>query len=141
VAFTLGHEKGLNWPSLGGSQVSNTRPGAPFRLFPWNGFGGCVLVSISDHPLGATFSIRVQPKAARTAITGTVGEALKVSLSAPPLEGRANVAVVEFFSEILADPRSSVQIVTGERSRNKIVRIAGCSSAHVLRRLREHFTV
>jgi uncharacterized protein (TIGR00251 family) len=99
------------------------------------------LIPVRDHPLGATFSIRVQPKAARTAITGTVGEALKVSLSAPPLEGRANAAVVEFFSEILAVPRSSVQILAGERSRNKVIRIAGCSGAEVQQKLREHFTV
>jgi uncharacterized protein len=70
-----------------------------------------------------------------------VGDALKVSLSAPPLDGRANVAVVEFFSEILAVPRTSVQIVTGERTRIKTVRIAGCSGAEVQRKLREHFTV
>ena len=99
------------------------------------------LIRISDHPLGATFSIRVQPRAARTAISGTVGDALKVSVSAPPLDGRANAAVVEFFSEVLSVPRSAVQVVAGERSRNKIVRIAGCSGAEVQRKLREHFTV
>jgi uncharacterized protein len=99
------------------------------------------LIPINDHPLGATFSVRVQPKSARTAITGTVGEALKVSLSAPPLEGRANIALVEFFSEVLAVPRSAVQVVSGERSRNKLIRIAGCSGADVQRKLREHFTV
>jgi len=99
------------------------------------------LIPINDHPLGATFSIRVQPRAARTAITGTIGKALKVSLSAPPLDGRANAAVVDFFSEILSVPRASVQVVSGERSRNKIVRIAGCSGAEVQRKLREHFTV
>ena len=99
------------------------------------------MIPISDHPLGATFSIRVQPRAARTAITGTMGEALKVTLSAPPLDGRANAAVVDFFSEILSVPRASVQVVSGERSRNKIVRIAGCSGAEVQRKLREHFTV
>jgi hypothetical protein len=70
-----------------------------------------------------------------------LGEALKISVAAPPLDGRANVAVIEFLSEILAVPRSSVQLVAGEQSRNKIVRIAGCSGAEVLRRLREHFTV
>jgi uncharacterized protein (TIGR00251 family) len=111
------------------------------RLFTLNWLGDRVLIPISDHPLGATFAIRVQPRAARTAITGTVGDSLKVSLSAPPLDGRANAAVVEFFSEILSVPRSAVQVVAGERSRNKIVRIAGCSGAEVQRRLREHFTV
>jgi uncharacterized protein (TIGR00251 family) len=70
-----------------------------------------------------------------------VGEALKVSLSAPPVEGRANGALVEFFSEVLAVPRSAVQIVAGERSRNKIVRIARRSGAEVQHKLREHFTV
>jgi uncharacterized protein (TIGR00251 family) len=99
------------------------------------------LVPVSDHPLGATFAIRVQPRAARTAISGTVGDALKVSVSAPPLDGRANVAVVEFFSEVLSVPRSAVQVVAGERSRNKIIRIAGRSGAEVQRMLREHFTV
>jgi uncharacterized protein len=70
-----------------------------------------------------------------------MGDALKVSLSAPPLDGRANAAVVDFFSDILSVPRASVQVVSGERSRNKIVRIAGCSGAEVQRKLREHFTV
>jgi hypothetical protein len=70
-----------------------------------------------------------------------VGEALKVSLSAPPLDGRANAAVVEFFSEILSVPRASVQVVSGERSRNKVIRVAGCSGSEVQRKLREHFTV
>jgi uncharacterized protein len=99
------------------------------------------LIPISDHPLGATFAVRVQPRAARTAISGTVGDALKLSVSAPPLDGRANLAVVEFFSEILSMPRSSVQVIAGEQSRNKIVRIVGCTGDEVLRRLREHFTV
>jgi uncharacterized protein len=99
------------------------------------------LIPISDHPLGATFSIRVQPRAARTAITGTVGEALKITLSAPPVDGRANAAVVDFFSEILSVPRASVQVVAGERSRNKLIRIAGCSGSDVQRKLRDHFTV
>jgi uncharacterized protein len=70
-----------------------------------------------------------------------MGDALKVSLSAPPLDGRANAAVVDFISDILSVPRASVQVVSGERSRNKIVRIAGCSGAEVQRKLREHFTV
>jgi hypothetical protein len=70
-----------------------------------------------------------------------VGEALKISLSAPPLDGRANGVLVEFFSEVLAVPRSAVQVVSGERSRNKLIRIAGCSGSDVQRKLREHFTV
>jgi len=70
-----------------------------------------------------------------------VGEALKISLSAPPVDGRANAAVVDFFSEILSVPRASVQVVAGERSRNKLIRIAGWSGSEVQRKLRDHFTV
>lgn len=99
------------------------------------------MIPINDHPLGATFAVRVHPHAAQTAITGTMGDALKLSLSAPPLEGRANVALAEFFSEIFSVPRGAVQVVAGIRSRNKVIRIAGRSAAEVEQMLRAHFTV
>jgi uncharacterized protein (TIGR00251 family) len=99
------------------------------------------VIAFTDHPLGATFSVRVQPRAARTAITGMMGEVVKLSLSAPPVEGRANVAVVEFFSDFFTVTRSAVQVVTGERSRNKVIRIAGRTAAELQQMLRAHFTV
>ena len=99
------------------------------------------MIAINDHPLGATFQVRVQPRSARTAITGTVGEALKLSLLAPPLDGRANVALGEFFAEVFSVPRSAVQVVTGERSRNKVIRIAGRTAAELQQMLRKHFIV
>jgi len=99
------------------------------------------VIAINDHPLGATFQVRVQPRTARTAITGMMGDVVKLSLSAPPVDGKANVAVVEFLSEVFSVPRSAVQVVTGERSRNKVVRIAGRTAAELQQRLRAHFTV
>ena len=99
------------------------------------------MIAINDHPLGATFAVRVQPRAARTAITGMTGEVVKLSLSAPPVDGRANVAVVEFFSDFFSVSRSAVQVVTGERSRNKVIRIAGRTAAELQQMLRAHFTV
>ena len=99
------------------------------------------MIPIRDHPLGATFAVRVHPRAARTAITGTVGDALKLSLSAPPLEGRANLEIVEFFSGIFSVPRAAIQIVMGDRSRNKVIRIAGRTGPELQLMLREHFTV
>jgi uncharacterized protein len=99
------------------------------------------VIAIHDHPLGATFPVRVQPRAARTAITGTVGDALKMTLSAPPLDGRANVALVDFFAEVFSVPRSGVQVVTGGRSRNKVIRIAGRSASELQQMLRAHFSV
>ncbi len=99
------------------------------------------MIPISDHPLGATFAVRVQPRAAKTAITGSVGDALKIAVSAPPLDGRANDALVEFFAEVFSVPRSAVQVVTGERSRNKLIRIAGRTAAELQLQLRQHFVV
>ncbi len=95
----------------------------------------------NDHPLGATFLVRVHPRAARTAITGTLGDALKLSLSAPPVDGRANVALGEFFAEVFSVPRGAIQILAGERSRNKVIRIAGRTAAELQQMLRVHFTV
>jgi uncharacterized protein (TIGR00251 family) len=70
-----------------------------------------------------------------------MGDALKLSLSAPPVEGKANVALTEFFAEVFSVPRASVQLVAGERSRNKVIRVVGRSAAELEQRLREHFTV
>jgi uncharacterized protein len=70
-----------------------------------------------------------------------MGEVVKLSLSAPPIDGRANVAVVEFFSDFFSVSRSAVQVVTGERSRNKVIRIAGRTAAELQQMLRAHFTV
>jgi uncharacterized protein len=85
--------------------------------------------------------VRVHPRAARTAITGTVGEALKLSLSSPATDGRANVALGEFFAEVFSVPRSAVQVLAGERSRNKVIRIAGRTADELQQMLRKHFSV
>ncbi len=99
------------------------------------------MISIKEHPLGATFAVRVHPRAARTAITGTVGDALKLTLSAPPVDDRANVALGEFFAEIFSVPRGAVQVLAGERSRNKVIRIAGRTAGELQQMLRAHFSV
>lgn len=83
------------------------------------------MIPIRDTPRGATLEVRVQPRARKTAITGEMGTALKLALSAPPIEGRANEALVEFFSELFNVSRSSVQVLTGAQSRTKVIAIAG----------------
>jgi uncharacterized protein (TIGR00251 family) len=93
------------------------------------------MIPIRDTPEGATFAIRVQPRAKRNAISGTLGDALKVALTAPPVEGRANQGCIEFLAEILGVPRSSVTIAAGQSSRSKVVRVAGLSAEEVRRRL------
>ena len=95
------------------------------------------MIPIHDTTTGATFLVKVHPRARRNAITGTLGDALKLSLTAPPTEGRANQAAIEFLAEVLRLPRSSVTIAAGHSSRNKVVRIAGMTAAALEQRLAE----
>ena len=91
---------------------------------------------IRDTSAGATFSVKVHPRAKKNAITGEAGDAFKVALTAPPVEGRANEACIRFLAEVLGVPRSSVTIAAGETSRQKLIRVAGLSAEEVRRRLR-----
>jgi len=93
------------------------------------------MIPIRDTLRGASFAVRVQPRARRNAIIGEIGGALKIALTAPATEGRANAACIEFLAEFLKVPRSSVTITAGETSRNKVIRIAGISAAEVRRRI------
>lgn len=96
------------------------------------------MIPIRDSPQGATFQVRVQPRARKNAIVGEVGDALKLALTAPPVEGRANDACIAFLSELLNVPRASVTIAAGQSTRNKVIRIAGMSAAELRRRLGLH---
>jgi uncharacterized protein len=96
------------------------------------------MVAVKDTPAGATFSVKVQPRARKNAITGVVGDALKLALTAPPVEGRANQAVIEFFADLFEIPRSSVTIASGATSRNKVIRVTGIAQAAVAATLAAH---
>jgi uncharacterized protein len=98
------------------------------------------MIPVHESAKGITFAVKVHPRARKNAITGIVGNALKLALTAPPVEGRANQAVIEFFAELFAIPRSSVTIASGETSRNKIVRISGLGRAAVDERLNATLT-
>ena len=84
---------------------------------------------------GASLTVKLHPRAKRNAITGSVGGAVKISLTAPPIQGRANQACIEFLAELLKLPRSSITIAAGQTSRNKLIRISGLSAAEVQARL------
>jgi uncharacterized protein (TIGR00251 family) len=96
------------------------------------------MVAVKDTPTGTTFSVKIHPRARKNAITGVVGEALKLALTAPPVEGRANQAVIEFFADLFEIPRSSVTIASGTTSRNKVIRVAGLTKAAVAALLAAH---
>ena len=93
------------------------------------------MMAVRDTPNGATFAVRVHPRAKKNAISGEVGGAFKVALTAPPLEGRANEACIEFFAKLLNVPRSSITIAAGKTTRTKIMRVAGLSAQEIGRRL------
>ncbi len=94
------------------------------------------MIPIRDSDSGATFAVKVQPRAHKNAITGAVGEALKIALTAPPVEGKANDACIEFLAELLNVPRGSVTIIGGHSSRNKVVRVTGRTAAEIEQRFR-----
>jgi len=87
------------------------------------------MITVQETSSGVTFAVRVHPRARKNAITGELGDALKLALTAPPVEGKANDACIEFFANLLKVPRSSVSIAAGQSSRNKVIRIAGVSAA------------
>jgi uncharacterized protein (TIGR00251 family) len=92
-------------------------------------------VSLADvlrnHAEGCILAVRAQPGAQKTAIAGIYGEgaraALKIAVHAPPVEGKANEALIGFLSERFSVPRSSVQILSGGSSRSKVLLIRGVS--------------
>ena len=74
---------------------------------------------IKDHPEGLLLSVRVQPRASRNAIQGVHGEALKIALTAPPVDGAANKACIAFVAKQMGLSKSAVSILSGHTSRNK----------------------
>ena len=82
---------------------------------------------------GVRFPVHVPPRARRTAVAGIHGDALKIRLAAPPVDGAANDALVAFLAESLGVPRRAVRIVTGVTARAKVVEIEGVDETRVRR--------
>ena len=86
-------------------------------------------------PPHCTLAIKAIPNAPRTEVIGWLGEALKVKVHAPPVEGRANEALCEFLAETLGLPHRAVTVLRGDTSRQKLLRIDGLALAAVQARL------
>jgi uncharacterized protein (TIGR00251 family) len=82
-------------------------------------------VTITPHAEGATLALRVQPKAKRNAIQGEQAGALRVSVTAPPEDGRANDAVLALLREEFGLQRSQLVLLSGQTNRNKVVLVRG----------------
>ena len=83
----------------------------------------------------ARLTVKVHPRARRTALAGRFGEAYKVDLAAPPVDGKANEECIRFFAELAGVPRSRVRIVTGLTNRTKVVEIDGVPQIELEKRL------
>ena len=93
------------------------------------------MIQLSDHAEGVLIPVRVQPKAKRPGVQGEQGGMLKVAVSAPPEDGRANAAVVELLAEVMSVRRSQVSVHTGQTARNKMILVRGLPRAQLEQRL------
>lgn len=93
------------------------------------------MIPIRESSGVVTFAVKVHPRAKKNAITGEVSDRLKISLTAPPIDGKANEACIEFFAKLLKVPRTSVTIASGKTGRKKVIRVAGLSVEELRKRL------
>ena len=75
-----------------------------------------------------TIKIKVEPRSSKTGIVGPYGDALKVKLTSPPVEGKANKELIEVLARELKVKKKDIEIVSGQSSKNKVVRISGITS-------------
>src|SRR5438067_12744335 len=94
------------------------------------------MIPIETSIAGVRFKVKVHSRARKNGITGFVGDALKVSVASPPVDGKANQAVIEFLAEeVFKIPRSSVTIASGENSRLKGISVSGMSAEQISKAL------
>ena len=86
------------------------------------------MIIIDEHPEGATVALRIQPKAKRNAILGEHSLALKVTVTAPPEDGKANDAVLELFHKVYRFHRSQLVLLSGHTHRNKVLLVRGVTA-------------
>lgn len=88
---------------------------------------------------GVTLAVRSQPGARKTCIVGVYGEGasaqLKIAVQSPPIDGRANAALIEFLSELFSVPKNSVELLSGKLSRSKVILVRGISAEQARIRL------
>lgn len=91
---------------------------------------------LSEKTDSIVLTVRVAPQKKVSAVLGLHGDALKIALSAPPVDGKANAALIEFLSSQLSVPQSSIQIIRGLKSKDKVVSIcAKITAAQVMKKL------
>jgi len=90
------------------------------------------MLPIQETNDGVVFHIRVLPRSSRCEVVGVQDNALKVKITAPPVEGKANAECVRFLSDVLGVRKNRITIKAGQKSKNKTVSIAGITKEEVL---------
>jgi uncharacterized protein (TIGR00251 family) len=90
------------------------------------------MLDIKETPEGVTFKIRVQPRAAKNQLAGAYEDAIKVRLTAPPVDGEANQACIEFFAKLFGVGKSQVELAAGHTGRSKIIKVLGVTEEQAL---------
>ena len=88
-------------------------------------------MKIEESSSGVRFSVRVQPRASKTELAGGHGDAIRIRVAAPPVDGAANEELVKFLAKKLGVAKSSVEIVSGDGGRDKLIEVSGTSVADV----------
>ncbi len=87
---------------------------------------------LHGRPEGVLLDLHVQPRASRNEVVGVQGDALKVRLTSPPVDGAANRLCIDFFSGLIGVPKKDVLLVSGDRSRRKRLLLRGVGEERVL---------
>ena len=90
---------------------------------------------IRETEKGIVLPVRAVPRAGKNEIQGVHGDALKIRLQAPPVDGKANETLIRFLSDLLKIPRAQITIIAGESGRNKNILITGLSKAELINKL------
>ena len=84
---------------------------------------------------GIRLALHVQPRASRTELAGPYGDALRIRVASPPVDGAANLELLRFLAELLGVPRSSVRLISGQSARRKAVFVKGLTLSTVEHKL------
>jgi uncharacterized protein (TIGR00251 family) len=95
------------------------------------------MIVLSDHPEGVLLPVRAQPGARKAGVLGEQAGSLKVAVTAPPEDGRANKALLEVLREVLELKRSQIELASGETSREKKFLVRGVTREELAKRIAE----
>jgi len=93
------------------------------------------MIHITEQENGIRIKVRVQPRSSQNKISGVIDGALKIKLTAPPVEGEANQELIRFLAQVLQVSRSQISLIQGSTGRNKIIQIEDVDKEYLLKRL------